>query len=352
MNIVSLALPAGFTLAGVAFATRGASLARAGHFGLPKRPGKHFVEDAPLDIVATPLAVRPIGGASPAVPTPVEEEVTTMPDAAATLEALTLEPAREDANYDGAHAAPESDAGRVLRGLGNWFSIFTRRFRAKEETSNAAAEFDLEDGVVSEPIPYNANLQPATNGHATIAHEESEPALNGSSLQLDAAGLIVEAKTPAPAPDFAAMSEMERRALETAATLRNTRSQQEEEQRAAAERAEQAAANRWWVRLNPDLDPDDVDGRLAVTATLAPLRGVGWAQSLLADAIHQEPEPRIRARLYGVLARIGGADERRALYEAALSRSDADRAAAIDAVASAGVPWAMDFFSTAASTTT
>lgn len=339
MTAIAPLLATSFAIAGVAVA------ARTGGLPKPARPAKEepYVQ---YQIVASDA------DAKPAVPD-IEDRAEKSPESALMAESTILDDASTlEYEDEGALAVPThtntiQSAPQKKAFWASWFSLFQQPMKP---TVQPPEENSGEGTLLDKLAADNPDLHEVVLERAAAMAHEGDRLDAAADIQLDSNGLIREPdQTPQPADTSHVLDaeEQQRTALVDAASasleLSKAEEKRREEERLLAEARAKAEANRWYVRLDPDLAADDVDGRIAITKDLVALRDVPWAQRLLVDALEQEPEARVRARIYGVLARIGGADYRRDLFEQAMNRGEEDRQAVIDAVASAAPPWAMDF---------
>ena len=326
-------LATSFALAGMAVA------ARTGNLGVPKRPTKRDEPTVQYQIVAgDAIAVAQTA----AVQTAEQPE----PPPEATVAAVATVTMEDPNTIEGVaiESPPDATPKRAPFWKRGWFSVF--QLSIKHDSTQET----LLDQLAADTADVGTGDAIAVTPHATL--EDTQLLEN---VRLDPNNLVEETPPPMDPPNPATMVQAEsdqRQALEDAAELQLQEAKAQEardnEARLLADAKARAENNRWYIRLDPDLAPEDVDGRIAITKDLVSLRNVTWAQRLLEDALDKEPEGRVRARIYGVLARIGGAEDRRGLYEASAARGDEDKEAVIDAVASAAPSWAMEFLSSIA----
>jgi hypothetical protein len=190
-------------------------------------------------------------------------------------------------------------------------------------------------------IMANAHARSETTNGATVTPDAGEQTpIEAAVVEVPEAvnvtvgddNLIVPAAQTEQLPDV--------EQLRSSAAAEAFRLQQERDMQAAIAEGQargEAWTQLWWVRLDPDLDADNVRGRRALASSLRRVRGE-WALKLARKAIAQEDDATVRARLLGTLHALGETDS--ALYGAAWKRSDIERDALRELFGDGETPWA------------
>jgi len=206
----------------------------------------------------------------------------------------------------------------------------------------AVKEGDGDDVRTVERVRDNVTpLFPVTAGHGVVELVEPEaPDLERPIAGAEWAGAVsareVSLRATLDARD-AAVAEDQQRQLEADAT----RHQEELERIAVAEEARvraEARARRWFVRLDADLDAPTIAQRMTLVGTLG-IRAP-WVGKLLREALTQEEEARVRARIIGALV-AGDHFDVAEPFERAFSNGGIERGAVWEALRprSGDAPW-------------
>ncbi len=167
----------------------------------------------------------------------------------------------------------------------------------------SAKDRSANDAAAVARVPDNVTpLFPVTAGHGIVELLEPEaPDVERPIAGAEWAGAVsareVSLRATLDARDAAAAEDQQRQLEADAA-----RHQQELERVAVAEEARvraEARARRWFVRLDADLDAPTIVQRMTLVGTMG-IRAP-WAGKLLREALAQEEEARVRARIIGAL---------------------------------------------------